>query len=56
MMNEEHTVVESADLSVGDQVFLLPGHTCTTAYLYDHAYVKTLNGDWVRRPQMGSAR
>jgi D-serine deaminase-like pyridoxal phosphate-dependent protein len=56
MMNEEHTVVESNDLSIGDQVLLLSGHTCTTCYLYDHALVRTLEGKWETRPQLGNSR
>jgi D-serine deaminase-like pyridoxal phosphate-dependent protein len=56
LMNEEHTVVEGDNLSVGDRVLLIPQHACTTAYLYDSALVKTIDGRWERRPQMGSAR
>lgn len=56
LMNEEHVVVEADDLLVGDQVFLMPQHACTTAYLYNQALVKTSNGNWVRHPQLGNAR
>jgi D-serine deaminase-like pyridoxal phosphate-dependent protein len=56
LMSEEHTVVESADLSVGDRIYLLPRHACTTAYLYDAALVKTIEGRWEYRRQLGSAR
>lgn len=56
LMNEEHTVVESRDLKVGDRVLLMPQHACTTAYLYSDALVKTSAGAWERRPQLGSAR
>jgi len=56
LMNEEHCVIEASDLSVGDQVYLLPGHACTTAYLYDRALVRTAEGGWESRPQLGSAR
>lgn len=56
LMSEEHTVVESSDLSVGDRVYLLPQHACTTAYLYDVALVKTAQGHWEYRRQLGSAR
>jgi D-serine deaminase-like pyridoxal phosphate-dependent protein len=56
LMNEEHTVVEGDNLSVGDRVLLIPQHACTTAYLYDSALVKTIDGRWERRPQMGNAR
>jgi len=56
LMSEEHTVVESTDLSVGDRVMLIPRHACTTAYLYDTALVKTIEGRWEQRAQLGSAR
>ena len=55
-MSEEHTVVEADDLKVGDRLFLMPQHTCTTAYLYDNALVKTFAGPWERRQQLGSKR
>jgi D-serine deaminase-like pyridoxal phosphate-dependent protein len=55
-MSEEHTVVEADDLKVGDRLFLMPQHTCTTAYLYDHALVKTSAGTWEQRRQLGSKR
>lgn len=55
-MSEEHTVVEADDLKVGDSLFLMPRHTCTTAYLYDNALVKTSAGPWERRQQLGSKR
>lgn len=56
LQNEEHAVVENRDLSVGDRVFLIPQHACTTAYLYSDALVKTSSGGWEHRPQLGSAR
>lgn len=56
LMNEEHTVVESDRLRVGDRVFLMPQHACTTAYLYDEGLVKTKAGTWERRAQLGNAR
>jgi D-serine deaminase-like pyridoxal phosphate-dependent protein len=56
LMNEEHTIVESRDLAVGDRVLLMPMHACTTAYLYSDALVKTSAGRWEHRPQLGSAR
>ena len=55
-MSEEHTVVEADDLKVGDRVFLMPQHACTTAYLYDNALVKTSEGPWQWRQQLGSKR
>ena len=56
MMNEEHVVVERGDLDVGDRVMLLPRHACTTAYLYHHALVRTEDGRWETREQLGSTR
>jgi 3-hydroxy-D-aspartate aldolase len=56
LMSEEHTVVEATDLAVGDQLLLIPRHTCTTAYLYDEALVLTSGGVWERRAQLGSRR
>lgn len=56
LMNEEHTVVESTDLAVGDRVLLMPQHACTTAYLYSDALVMTSDGAWEHRPQLGAAR
>jgi D-serine deaminase-like pyridoxal phosphate-dependent protein len=56
LMNEEHTVVETRNLAVGDRVLLMPMHACTTAYLYSDALVKTAAGRWEHRPQLGSAR
>jgi 3-hydroxy-D-aspartate aldolase len=56
MMNEEHVVLESSDLRVGDRIFLLPQHACTTAYMYDTALVKTVSGGWEHRRQLGCAR
>jgi D-serine deaminase-like pyridoxal phosphate-dependent protein len=56
LMNEEHVIVESTDLRVGDRVLLMPQHACTTAYLYNTALVRTSSGGWEQRPQLGSAR
>jgi D-serine deaminase-like pyridoxal phosphate-dependent protein len=55
-MSEEHTVVETDRLKIGDRLFLMPQHACTTAYLYDNALVKTSAGPWLRRPQLGGKR
>jgi D-serine deaminase-like pyridoxal phosphate-dependent protein len=55
-MSEEHTVVEADDLKVGDRLFLLPQHTCTTAYLYENALTRTSAGAWELRQQLGSKR
>ena len=56
LMNEEHVIVESTDLQVGDRVLLMPQHACTTAYMYDTALVRTVSGGWEQRRQLGSAR
>jgi 3-hydroxy-D-aspartate aldolase len=56
LMNEEHTVVESQTLAVGDRVLLMPRHACTTAYLYDEALVLTVDGKWEWRSQLASRR
>jgi 3-hydroxy-D-aspartate aldolase len=56
MMSEEHVVVESSDLNVGDRVLLMPRHACTTAYLYDKAMVLGREGLWEFREQLGSSR
>ncbi len=56
LMNEEHTVVEADHLVAGMQVLLLPQHACTTAYLYDTAFVYDGTGRWDRRDQLGSSR
>jgi D-serine deaminase-like pyridoxal phosphate-dependent protein len=56
LMNEEHVIVESTDLRVGDRVLLMPQHACTTAYIYDTALVRIASGGWEHRRQLGSAR
>jgi D-serine deaminase-like pyridoxal phosphate-dependent protein len=56
MMSEEHVVVEADNLRVGDRVLLTPQHTCTTAYLYEIAQVRTSNGAWEQRAQLGCRR
>lgn len=55
-MSEEHTVVEGNGQSPGDVVLLTPGHACTTAYLYDKAWVRDLDGAWSQRTQLGARR
>jgi D-serine deaminase-like pyridoxal phosphate-dependent protein len=55
-MSEEHTVVQGAGVAVGERVLLTPGHACTTAYLYDEAWVRNAAGAWERRAQMGNRR
>jgi D-serine deaminase-like pyridoxal phosphate-dependent protein len=55
-MSEEHAVVAGTGRAVGERVLLTPGHACTTAYLYDAAWVGNEGGGWERRPQMGNRR
>lgn len=40
-LSEEHFTIHGNDLSanIGDKVFLLPGHCCTTVNLFDEMYV-----------------
>jgi D-serine deaminase-like pyridoxal phosphate-dependent protein len=56
MMNEEHTVIRNNTLNVGDRLLLVPEHTCTTAYLYSNALVRSLDGRWEYRDQLGNER
>jgi D-serine deaminase-like pyridoxal phosphate-dependent protein len=56
MMSEEHSVVADEALAPGDRVLLMPKHACTTAYLYEQALVRTLDGRWEVRPQLGGKR
>lgn len=56
LMSEEHAVLRTAGLAVGDRVLLVPEHACTTAYLYDRAWVRGRDGGWEVRAQLGSAR
>lgn len=56
LMKEEHVVVETDRLRVGEQVPLVPRHACTAAYLYGRALVRTAAGEWEYRDQLGSSR
>ncbi len=56
LMSEEHSVVRGTSHQVGDRLLLLPRHACTTAYLYERAWVRTTDGPWERRPQLGVTR
>lgn len=56
LMKEEHTVITSANLAVGDRVALVPRHGCTAAYLYNRALVRGVDGRWEFRPQLGVSR
>ena len=55
-MNEEHTMATSSFLRPGDRVALVPRHTCTTAYLYRRALVRSRSGNWEYRDQLGCER
>ncbi|WP_334537008.1 Rid family hydrolase [Bradyrhizobium sp. AZCC 2230] len=56
LMNEEHTVIRCDTLDTGDRLLLVPEHTCTTAYLYNHALVRSIDGQWGYRDQLGNER
>jgi 3-hydroxy-D-aspartate aldolase len=56
LMKEEHLVIASDRLSVGQQVTLIPRHGCTAAYLYSRALVRLRDGHWEYRPQLGAFR
>ncbi|PQO24017.1 alanine racemase [Rhodobacteraceae bacterium WD3A24] len=56
LIAEEHAVVRTEGLALGDRILLVPEHACTTAYLYDRAWVRTTSGGWERRDQLGSTR
>ena len=55
-MNEEHVVVATERLTVGERVALVPRHACTAAYLYERALVRRMDGGWEYREQMGARR
>ncbi len=55
-MNEEHVVVATDRLKVGERVALVPRHACTAAYLYERALVRGLDGAWEWRAQLGARR
>src|SRR6185437_8858528 len=55
-MNEEHVVVASDRLRVGERVALVPRHACTAAYLYERALVRGMDGGWEYRAQLGARR
>ncbi|HEY1540847.1 MAG TPA: alanine racemase [Xanthobacteraceae bacterium] len=55
-MNEEHVVVASDRLRVGERVALVPRHACTAAYLYERALVRGTDGSWEYRAQLGAKR
>ena len=56
LMKEEHVVITTDRLSVGQRVPLIPRHGCTAAYLYDRALVRLCDGRWEYRPQLGASR
>jgi 3-hydroxy-D-aspartate aldolase len=56
LMKEEHVVITTDRLKVGQQVPLIPRHGCTAAYLYDRALVRLLDGRWEYRAQLGASR
>ncbi|QCI63976.1 alanine racemase [Phreatobacter stygius] len=56
LMKEEHVVIATDSLTVGQQVPLIPRHGCTAAYLYDRALVRLRDGSWQYRAQLGASR
>lgn len=56
MIKEEHAVIGTNSLRVGDYVALTPRHACTAAYLYNRALVRTTAGKWEYRTQLGANR
>lgn len=56
LMKEEHVVIATDGLAVGEQVALIPRHGCTAAYLYDRALVRLRDGRWEYRAQLGASR
>ncbi|MDB5825291.1 MAG: alanine racemase [Herminiimonas sp.] len=56
LMKEEHAIIFSDSLEVGDQVALIPTHGCTAAYLYTRALVRTGTDQWEYRNQLGATR
>jgi 3-hydroxy-D-aspartate aldolase len=56
LMKEEHVVIATDRLAVGQQVALIPRHACTAAYLYHRALVRTRDGRWDYRAQLGASR
>jgi D-serine deaminase-like pyridoxal phosphate-dependent protein len=56
LMKEEHVVIATDRLAVGQQVALIPRHACTAAYLYDRALVRLRDGRWDYRAQLGASR
>ncbi|EHP43442.1 alanine racemase domain-containing protein [Cupriavidus basilensis OR16] len=56
MMKEEHVVIETDELDIGQQAALVPRHTCTAAYLYNRALVQCVDGSWEFRDQLGAQR
>ncbi len=49
-MSEEHwrfTFRHGTGPEIGEAMFLIPGHVCTTVHNYDNAYVITDEGEWI---------
>jgi len=55
-MKEEHSVIQTDQLTVGDKIPLIPRHTCTTAYLFPQALVCHSDGRWEYEDQLGNQR
>lgn len=55
-MKEEHSIVQNDNLKVGQSIAIVPRHACTTAYLFPKALVRTQQGHWEYREQLGCRR
>ncbi|MCP3027681.1 alanine racemase [Halobacillus sp. A5] len=45
-MNEEHGVILSNDLKIGEQVKVIPNHICSTINLHNYVYLKKENNEY----------
>lgn len=55
-VKEEHSIVANSALEIGERIAIVPRHACTTAYLFSKALVRTLEGRWEYREQLGNER
>lgn len=55
-IKEEHSIVIAPQYKRGEQIAIVPRHACTTAYLYRNALVRTNDGKWEVREQLGCER
>ena len=59
-MNEEHGVIVRNDaptgLKVGDVLYIVPNHVCTTMNLFDFVYLREKDGSYTRTRVDGRGR